>query len=170
MNLGSSIVNMQLSHLFDRVSTQCLQPPCTAQLFSLWRCFFKISNSSLLGDAIRGLSAHISFQLPACKTSQTKGCKKFTHFQSADRLCKFSHKNPRFLPPGFVPISELILGRDGGGVPARGYSCLVHKHLINEPPEYIMNNGECETLKRGCGWNTNGPICRWSWISWWRED
>ena len=38
MNLGSSIVNMQLSHLFDRVSTQC---PSTAQLFTLWRCCSK---------------------------------------------------------------------------------------------------------------------------------
>ena len=26
-----------------------------------------------------------------------------------------------------------------------GYSCLVHNHHINEPPEYVMNIGESET-------------------------
>ena len=30
-------------------------------------------------------------------------------------------------------------------MPMIGYSCLVHNHHINEPPEYVMNIGESET-------------------------
>ena len=122
-DLRSAIVNKHLSHLFWSYSAIC----------SLFEAVFKISDSCLQRRRNWGLICTYQLSPPSLCLKNKRLQKKFAHFQSADRLCKFSPQN--------AVLASCWLCSDFGAdlrmelILPTGYSCLVHKHLINEPPE-----------------------------------